>query len=113
MLWKPLLASPKLASNHVMVAVDLPGHGMSQSLPSYGPDQVLNAISEFILRVVDRHMLRDDKHKQTGKVVIVGHDWGALIASRLAIEAPLLADRFIVSNFPLVGAIAGTTHIQC
>jgi len=32
------------------------------------------------------------------RVLIVAHDWGALLAFRLASEAPQLADRFIVSN---------------
>ena len=31
-------------------------------------------------------------------VVIVAHDWGALVGFRLATEAPVLADRFILSN---------------
>jgi len=33
-----------------------------------------------------------------GPVILAGHDWGGLIGFRLASEAPILADRFIISN---------------
>lgn len=33
-----------------------------------------------------------------------GHDWGGVVACKLAAEAPQLADRFIVSN---------TAHVSC
>jgi pimeloyl-ACP methyl ester carboxylesterase len=78
-----------------MVAVDLPGFGGSDSLQFYGPDDVMEAMTEFILKMREQYITED---KPTGRVLIVAHDWGALVGFRLASEAPQLADRFILSN---------------
>lgn len=43
-----------------------------------------------------------DEKRQAGKVIYVGHDWGAVLGFRLASDAPQLADRFILTNGPLV-----------
>jgi pimeloyl-ACP methyl ester carboxylesterase len=59
----------------------------------YGPAQVMEAITEFILKMREQHLTGEN-----GRVVIVAHDWGAMIGFRLAAEAPQLADRFIMSN---------------
>lgn len=69
-LWKDYLKNPRLASKANMIAVDLPGFGGSDSLASYGPAQVLEAITEFILKMRELHLSND-----AGKVVIVSHDW--------------------------------------
>lgn len=55
-----------------MVAVDLPGFGGSDSLARYGPAEVLEAITEFILQMRDKHLTGD------GKVIVVSHDWYVL-----------------------------------
>ena len=99
MLWHHHLKNAKLDAKAVLIAVDLPGHGGSDSLPNYGPDQVLNILSDFILRMREQYIQLDsDGNGRRGRVVVVAHDWGALLAFRLAAEAPQLADRFIVSN---------------
>jgi pimeloyl-ACP methyl ester carboxylesterase len=59
----------------------------------YGPAQVLEAMTEFILKMREQYERGDN-----GRVAIVAHDWGAMIGFRLAAEAPQLADRFIMSN---------------
>ncbi|KAH7135652.1 Alpha/Beta hydrolase protein [Dendryphion nanum] len=90
-LWKNILQTPDLA-NYVLIAVDIPGYGGSDSLPSYGPDQVLEALTAFILAMRAQHV------EQGGKLVMVSHDWGGLISARLASEAKELADRWIITS---------------
>jgi len=99
MIWQHYLKNTKLAAKAVLIAVDLPGYGGSDSLPNYGPDQVLNVLSDFILRMREQYIQPDSEgNGRRGRVLIVAHDWGALLAFRLAAEAPQLADRFILSN---------------
>ncbi|OAX80807.1 hypothetical protein ACJ72_04850 [Emergomyces africanus] len=43
-----------------------------------------------------------NKKPQSERVTYVGHDWGAVLGFRLASEAPQLADRFILTNGPLL-----------
>jgi hypothetical protein len=98
-LWSHYLRSGRLREQAVMVAVDLPGFGGSDNLDKYGPDEVLEALSEFVLQMRDMYIMTEEgKPRSSSRVVVVGHDWGALIAFRLASEAPQLADRFILSN---------------
>jgi pimeloyl-ACP methyl ester carboxylesterase len=49
-------------------------------------------MTEFILGMREKYL------KEDAKLVIVSHDWGAIIAARLASEANQLADRFIISS---------------
>lgn len=88
-----------------MVAVDLPGYGGSDSLEKYGATEVLEALTEFIVAVRERCGVDDpERARPTKRVVIVAHDWGGVLAFRLAAEAPQLADRFMVVNGPLVSS---------
>lgn len=66
----------------------------------YGPNEVLSVLTEFILRMRERYLIPSSNNvgKKGPRVLIVAHDWGALLAFRLAAEAPQLADRFILSN---------------
>lgn len=88
-LWRNLLQAPDL-EHYTLIAVDLPGYGGSDSLPSYGPDQVLEALTAFILAMRAEHV------GQGEKLVMVSHDWGGLISARLASEAKELADRWVI-----------------
>jgi pimeloyl-ACP methyl ester carboxylesterase len=81
-----------LQQSHILVAVDLPGYGGSDSLPNYGPYEVLEAMSEFIIGI-RRQFLQADR-----KCVVVSHDWGTLICARLASEASELADHWIMTS---------------
>jgi predicted alpha/beta hydrolase family esterase len=61
-------------------------------LPSYGPYEMLETMTEFILDMRKQY-LQADKN-----VVVVTHDWGALTGARLASEASQLADRWIITS---------------
>ncbi|QDS73636.1 hypothetical protein FKW77_002215 [Venturia effusa] len=95
-LWQHYLRScGKLRDNSIMVACDLPGFGGSDSLASYGPNDVLEAITEYIIQMREQYLSPEDGN---ARVILAAHDWGAVIGFRLASEAPELADRFILSN---------------
>lgn len=61
---------------------------------------MLTLLSDFILRMREAYLAppSSDASQKAPRVLIVAHDWGALLAFRLASEAPELASRFIVSN---------------
>lgn len=80
--------------------VDLPGYGGSDSLEKYNATNVLENLTEFVVTV--RAAYGVDNEERPRKTVIVGHDWGCSLAMRLAAEAPQLADRFILTNGPIV-----------
>lgn len=86
-----------------MIAVDLPGYGGSDSFERHGATEVLEALTEFIVTVREKYGVDiDTMAKPARRVIVVAHDWGAVLSFRLAAEAPQLADRFIVTNGPLV-----------
>jgi alpha-beta hydrolase superfamily lysophospholipase len=101
-LWRHLLHS-ELRHLGILVALDLPGYGGSDSLTNYGATEVFEALAQFILDIREKYGFdADDRGNGERKVYIVGHDWGCALGCRLACEAPDLADRFILSNAPMV-----------
>lgn len=102
-LWRYILTSPELRESSSLVAVDLPGFGGSDRLQKYTATNVLENLTEFIVTLRDQYGIDDNTDGSSqGRVIIVGHDWGCVLAMRLAAEAPQLADRFILTNGPLV-----------
>lgn len=79
-VWEPQVAA--LSATHTVLAVDMPGHGESDPLPSGAslPDFVA-----WAARVVDALAL--------GPVAVAGHSMGALIAGGLAVSRPDLVAR--------------------
>jgi pimeloyl-ACP methyl ester carboxylesterase len=63
---------------------------------------VLEKMTELILTLRTQYGVDDGSETSKKKTIIVAHDWGCVISMRLAAEAPSLADRFILSNGPLV-----------
>lgn len=53
-------------------------------------------MTEFILGIREKYL------KDEAKMVVVSHDWGAVIAARLAAEASQLADRWVISSIAIV-----------
>ncbi|KAF1919088.1 Alpha/Beta hydrolase protein [Ampelomyces quisqualis] len=92
LLWRHIIQSPELQHKHILIAVDLPGYGGSDSLPSYGPDEILETMTEFILDMRRQYM------QINRRVVVATHDWGALVGFRLAAEASQLADHWIITS---------------
>ncbi|OXV06976.1 hypothetical protein Egran_05257 [Elaphomyces granulatus] len=113
-IWRHILSSPQLRDSAFLVAVDLPGYGGSDCLDRYSTTNVLEKLTEFIVAIRERYEvealssddeLADPHRLSSRRVIIVSHDWGCVLATRLAAEAPQLADRFILSNGPVVDLI--------
>ena len=95
-MWRHVLQEPAIPTEATLICVDLPGYGGSDSFEKYDT-RVLEALTEFIVAMREQHLADD-----TAKTFVVGHDWGCVLAFRLAADASLLADRFIVTNGPHV-----------
>lgn len=76
-------------------------------MDKYGATEVLDSLAGFIIAMRNHYGIDNEEGgERKRKVVVVAHDWGCVLAYRLAAEAPELADRFIVSNGPLVSYCA-------
>ena len=91
LIWRHLLQSTSFQDT-TLVAIDLPGYGGSDSLPAYGPNEILGALTELIIEVREKYL------QEGKKAVIATHDWGAVIGARLASEAHVLADHWIITG---------------
>ncbi|KAF9895383.1 hypothetical protein FE257_000288 [Aspergillus nanangensis] len=101
-VWRNILPSNSLQRSATIVAIDLPGYGGSDSLDKYTATNVLEALTEFIITIRAQYKVDTDSGARQQKTIIVAHDWGCVLSMRLAAEAPELADRFILTNGPLV-----------
>jgi pimeloyl-ACP methyl ester carboxylesterase len=82
---------PALAKHFQVVAVDLRGYNLSDK-----PDGVENYTVEKLVGDVEAVL----QHFKRDKAVIVGHDWGGMIAWSFAMAHPEKTDRLIVLNLP-------------
>lgn len=103
-VWRNIVASESLQETANIVAVDLPGYGGSDSLETYNATNVLENLANFIIAVRTKYGIDTDDAAGLNRTVIMGHDWGCVLSMRLAAEAPELADRFILTNGPLVSS---------
>lgn len=80
--WRHLV--PSLAAEHRVIAVDLPGFGWSApSRIGYSTD----ARTRALIALLDELGL--------GTVDVIGHDWGAWLGFRLALDAPERVGRLV------------------
>jgi pimeloyl-ACP methyl ester carboxylesterase len=82
---------PALAKHFHVVAIDQRGYNLSGQ-----PEGVANYTTDKL--VAD--LLAVVKHFGDRKAVIVGHDWGGVVAWTFAMRHPELTDRLIVLNLP-------------
>lgn len=82
---------PALAKHFQVVAVDLRGYNKSDQ-----PKGVENYTIDKLVGDVDAVVM----HFKSDKAVIVGHDWGGMIAWSFAMTHPNKTDRLIVLNLP-------------
>ncbi|KAI8936725.1 hypothetical protein NX059_007113 [Plenodomus lindquistii] len=90
-LWRHILQSPNL-NPYTLIALDLPGYGGSDSLPLYNASHVLEALTEFLFHVRSLYL------PTGGALIAVTHDWGSLIAARLASETKDLVHHWILTS---------------
>lgn len=94
------LSSP-LADHATLVSLDLPGFGGSDGTADYGTETYLNTVVEAILLLRDRHLASPVDDDGPNHCILVGHDWGAAISARLAMETEGLIDRVVLMNGPI------------
>ncbi|MCG3198006.1 MAG: Epoxide hydrolase A [bacterium] len=82
---------PALSERFQAVAVDLRGYNESDK-----PEGIENYTTEKLvgdMRAVIRHVGRE-------KAIVVGHDWGGMIAWNLAMSHPETVERLVILNLP-------------
>jgi pimeloyl-ACP methyl ester carboxylesterase len=82
---------PELAKHFQVVAVDLRGYNKSdqpKGVENYALDKLVGDVEAVV------------KHFKQDKAVIVGHDWGGLIAWTFAMTHPEQTDRLVILNLP-------------
>lgn len=82
---------PVLAKNHQVVAIDLRGYnksGQPEGVENYTIDKLVGDVEAVI------------KHFKREKAIIIGHDWGGMIAWTFAMTHPEQTDRLIILNLP-------------
>jgi pimeloyl-ACP methyl ester carboxylesterase len=82
---------PELSRHHQVVAIDQRGYNLSdkpEGVENYTTDKLVGDVAAVI-----RHFGRD-------KAVVVGHDWGGLVAWTLAMTRPEMVERLIILNLP-------------
>ena len=82
---------PALARHFQVVAVDLRGYNLSdqpKGLENYTMDKLVGDVDAVV------------KHFKKDKAVIVGHDWGGIIAWTFAMTHSDQTDRLVILNLP-------------
>jgi len=80
-----------LADKFQMVAIDQRGYNLSDK-PA--------GVENYDVRLLIGDVVAVIKHLGQQKAVIVGHDWGGLVAWQVAINVPEVVDRLIILNLP-------------
>ena len=98
-LWTNLFRSSLTRYAH-MVSLDLPGFGGSDSLLQYCPDNVLSPVHEAIMTLKRTYGVgaTNASNQQVGQCIVVGHDWGGVIAARIAAGTEGLIDHVVLVN---------------
>jgi pimeloyl-ACP methyl ester carboxylesterase len=82
---------PELAKNYQVVAVDMRGYNKSDQ-----PSGVENYALPKLVADIDAVV----KHFKRDKAVIVGHDWGGIVAWNYAMNFPDKTDKLVILNLP-------------
>lgn len=82
---------PALSKHFKVVAIDQRGYNLSDK-----PDGVQNYTMDKLVGDV----LAVQKHFKSEKVILVGHDWGGIVAWSFAMLHPDKIDRLVILNLP-------------
>lgn len=82
---------PELAKHFQVVAIDQRGYNLSDK-----PEGVENYRVEKLVADVDAVV----DHFKAKKAIIVGHDWGGMVAWTYAMQHPDKVDRLVILNLP-------------
>jgi len=82
---------PALAESHQVVAIDQRGYNKSDhpvGVENYRMEKLVSDVAAVL-----RHFERD-------KAVVVGHDWGGMVAWSFAMAHPKMIERLVILNLP-------------
>lgn len=82
---------PELAKHYRVVAVDMRGYNKSdqpEGLENYALPKLVGDIDAVV------------KHFEADKAIVVGHDWGGIVAWTYAMTHPDKTDKLIILNLP-------------
>ena len=82
---------PELAKHFQVVAVDMRGYNKSDQ-----PEGVENYKLEKLVGDIDAVI----RHFKADKAIVVGHDWGGIVAWTYAMTFPDKTDRLVILNLP-------------
>ncbi|MEU8244348.1 alpha/beta hydrolase [Actinoplanes missouriensis] len=101
--------APLLAARHTVVAPDLRGYGRS-TLPPDEPDKPDHAQSSK--RAMARDVIRLMNHLGHDRFAVVGHDRGALVAFRTAMDHPEAVTHLVVmDSLPVIEHLERTDEV--
>ena len=95
--WRHQMAG--LSGDYRVVAVDQRGYNLSDQ-----PEGVENYDMRFLVSDVAAVV----RHLGEEKAVIVGHDWGGMVAWNVAFYVPEIVDKLIILNLPHPNGVART-----
>ncbi|KAJ6102176.1 hypothetical protein N7486_004603 [Penicillium sp. IBT 16267x] len=104
-VWRHIASNPALQESAILVAIDMPGYGGTQGVKKYNGTNVLENMAQLIINLRIQYGVDSAPETSKKRTIIVAHDWGCIVAMRLASEAPSLADRFLLSNGPFPSLI--------
>ncbi|XP_061204130.1 epoxide hydrolase 3-like [Neopsephotus bourkii] len=110
--WRHLLQ--EFGSRYRVVALDLRGYGAS-SKPAGRDSYRLEALLDDVRQVIEALGTPNGPHGAPGappappKCILVGHDWGGVLAWELAAGHPELVEKLVVMDAPHRAVMAGFT----
>jgi len=82
---------PALAENFQVVAIDQRGYNLS--------DQPLG-VENYAMKKLVADIRNVIRHFKQEKAIIVGHDWGGMVAWQFAMYYPAMTERLVILNLP-------------
>ena len=82
---------PAIAENFQVVAIDQRGYNLSDQ-PAGVENYAMKKLVGDVRNVI--------KHFQKEKAIVVGHDWGGMVAWQFAMNYPAMTERLVILNLP-------------
>src|ERR1700709_67643 len=70
-LWHSFVKNPQLKDDAILIAVDLPGYGGSDSFPSHDAQTILESLTVFMMSMREEYLPTYESDKKTRGPVVV------------------------------------------